>query len=220
MSDRELPADRLLEQVAEVQEGLVAGREADAATLMVRRAELAAEPGYGAAVDALAATRAELAVASEVPLPEGAPQRWAALVEELTTATEPVRAARRRRFGLFGGLAAAVSGAAIVVGGAVGGVFTAPARPEVSGVQLAGEALATRGVADAGELADPDRRARCLAAVAPDVPADAPLVGGREVLFDGRPGTLLLLGTGRLGQFTAVVVDERCTAVLTRREVP
>jgi hypothetical protein len=110
--------------------------------------------------------------------------------------------------------------AAVLVVVAAAAVLTAPARPTVTDTQLVREALATRVVSDAGDLADPARRAACLAAVAPRVQPEAPLIGGRKVRFAGRPATLLLLGTGRLGQFTAVVIEDGCTALLTQRDVP
>jgi hypothetical protein len=215
-TDPDRPA-ALVEQVAELDAGLVDGREAGPAAVLARRSELAAEPGLAAAVDALAATRAELAAQPPVPLPAGAADRWSALVDELHE-TRPASLGTSSRWRLR--VAVAGVAAALVVAAVGVAVLSAPARPTVTGTQLVSEALATRSVHDAGELADPARRARCLAAVAPRVRPDAPLVGGRPVHFDGHPATLLLLGTGRLGQFTAVVVTDGCGALLTQRDVP
>jgi hypothetical protein len=39
---------------------------------------------------------------------------------------------------------------------------------------------------------------------------DAPLLGGRRVTFEGRPGVLLVLGTGRRGAFDVLIVDTDC----------
>jgi hypothetical protein len=215
-TDPERPAT-LVEQVAELDAGLVDGREAGAAAVLARRSELAAEPGIAAVIDALAATSAELAAAPPVPLPAGTAERWSALVDGLheLPVEEPEPAPRWRL-----AVAVAAVAAALVVVAAGVAALSAPARPTVSDSQLVREALATRAVYDAGELADPARRAACLAAVAPGVPTEAPLIGAREVRFDGRPATLLLLGTGRLGQFTAIVVEEGCSALLTQRDVP
>lgn len=213
----------LVEQLAELDAGLVDGREAGAAAVLARRSELAAEPGLAAAVDALAATRAELAAVPPAPLPAGTADRWSAMVDGLHELApvhheEPVRIEQVSRWRLP--LAVAAVAAAVVVVALGVAALSAPARPVVTGTQLVREALATRVVLDVGELADPARRAECLAAVAPGVRPEAPLVGGRRVRFDGRPATLLLLGTGRLGQFTAVVVEENCSALLTQRDVP
>jgi len=218
-SDPDRPA-ALVEQVAELDAGLVDGREAGAAAVLARRSELAAEPGLAAAVDALAATRVELAAAPPVALPPGTADRWSALVDGLhelpPEESAPLGPTSRWRLPVA---VAAVAAALVVVAGGVA-MLTAPARPTVTGAQLVTEALATRAVSDAGELADPARRAACLAAVAPRVRPDAPLIGGRQVRFGGRPGTLLLLGTGQLGRFTAVVVEDGCSALLTQRDIP
>jgi hypothetical protein len=77
-------------------------------------------------------------------------------------------------------------------------------------VDLAAAARAAVGTTDVGHLADPVRRAGCLVAVAPAVPPDAPLLGGRRVELDGREAVLLVLGTGRLGTFHVAVVDPGC----------
>jgi len=214
------PPATLIEQVAELDAGLVDGQEAGAAAVLARRSELAAEPGLAAVVDALAATRAELAAQPPVPLPASTADRWSALIDGLHELAEeqPVGIDPAPRWRLPVAVAA-VAAALIVVAAGVA-ALSAPARPTVTGTQLVREALATRAVYDTGELADPARRAECLAAVAPGVRPDAPLIGGRQVRFDGRSATLLLLGTGQLGQFTAVVIEEGCSALLTQRDVP
>jgi hypothetical protein len=207
----------LVEQLAELDAGLVDGREAGPTAVLARRSELGAEPGLREAVDALAATRAELAAAPPVPLPAGTAERWSALVEGLHELPEeaPDQVSRWRL-----PVALAAVAAAIVVVALGVTALAPPSRPSVSGTQFVTSALETRGVPDAGALADPAHRAACLAAVAPGVRPDAPLFGGRPVLFDGRPAVLLLLGTGRVGQFTAVVVEDGCSTLLTQRDVP
>jgi len=96
----------------------------------------------------------------------------------------------------------------------VAGLAAARTRPpSITSAQLGGIVRAAIGVQQAGELADPVRRAACLRSVDPSGPApDAPLAGGRSVVFEGRPAVVLLLVTGKLGVFRAVVVDPGCGA--------
>lgn len=221
--DPDLPAASLVERMAELDAGLVDGREADAAAVLARHTELAGHPRHAAVVDALAATRAELAAAPVVPLPAGAAGRWSALVdglhdEPVADPPAPVPLLRRRGTRALLAVAAALVVVATVVGVLVG--RSGADRPDVTGPRLVSSALSARTVADAGELADPARRAACLRAVAPQVRPDAPLLGGRRVSYDGTDGVLLLLGTGRLGVFTVVVVDDACQVLLTERTVP
>jgi hypothetical protein len=76
---------------------------------------------------------------------------------------------------------------------------------------LVAQALSTVGVRDTGGLEDGVRRAACLRAVAaPGVRPGAPLLGGRRVTFEGTPGVLLILGTGKLATFDVVIVDPAC----------
>jgi hypothetical protein len=100
-----------------------------------------------------------------------------------------------------------------VIGVGVVGVRRDP--PSVTAAQIGGIARAAVGLRDAGPFTDPARRAACLRTVAPPgLSPDAPLAGGRSVVFDGRPGVLLLLITGRLAVFRVVVVTPRCDALL------
>jgi hypothetical protein len=105
-------------------------------------------------------------------------------------------------------------GALLVIVLVVAGVVRARNAPtSVDAVQLVATAHAAVGVQDAGALTDPGRRAACLRTVAPPglVPG-APLAGGRQVVFEGHPAVVLLLVTGELGTFRAVVVDPSCGA--------
>ena len=71
--------------------------------------------------------------------------------------------------------------------------------------------LATRDVLDAGELADPARRAGCLRAVGADRSARRAAARRPAWSLDGRPGVLLVLATGPLGGLHGVVVvDPGC----------
>jgi hypothetical protein len=81
----------------------------------------------------------------------------------------------------------------------------------LDGVDLVAAGLTVRGAFEAGDLADPVRRAGCLRAVAPPgVAPDAPLLGGRDVVLRGRDGVLLLLAAGAPGRLHIVVVAPGC----------
>jgi uncharacterized membrane protein affecting hemolysin expression len=103
-----------------------------------------------------------------------------------------------------------VAGVLLIVVVAVVSVLRGRAEPGVERQQLVAQALSSVGVRDTGGLDDPVRRAGCLRAAAAPVRADAPLVGGRRVTFEGRPGVLLVLATGTRGTFDVVIVDPAC----------
>lgn len=116
-------------------------------------------------------------------------------------------AGRRRRVRPAVGVGLALAGLLVVAGV----LQSRPAQPAVTAAQLGGVARAAVGAHDAGELADPARRAGCLrSAAAPGLDPGAALLGGRGIEFEGRPGILLLFGTGELGRFRVVVVNQEC----------
>lgn len=177
----------------------------DAAEAGARRRAMRSDPRAAEVLDALAATRAELAAAGEPDLPPAVAARWsAALAAEATGRRRPARRSYRRRVVL-------VAAAAAVVAGVVGVAVLRPARPvlTVSHVDLAAVATSTVGTMDAGALADPARRAACLRAVLPEAAGER-LLGGRRVVLDGRPGVLLVLATGTRGGLRVVTVDPDC----------
>jgi hypothetical protein len=103
-------------------------------------------------------------------------------------------------------LVAAVLGAFVVVGALR--LHPTGAGP---GIDLASAGRAAVGSGDAGQLADPRRRAGCLRAVrAPGVDPAAGLLGSSRLDLAGRPGLLLVLTSGRRGVFHVVVVDPDC----------
>lgn len=220
----------------------------DPATAAEVRALAADDPRAAAVLDALGATRADLATLADPPVPADITARWdAALAAEQEsrlpggpvapadpprppapagTVPEPgpyrgsdgprpsrvAHPGRRRSWSYRPRptlLAAAVLAAAVA-----GGVLWAPEEPAplpIEEVDLVGVGLAVRGDLDVGDLADPHRRSGCMREAAPPgVAPDAPLLGGRDVVLGGRPGVLLLLATGRLGQLDVVVVDPDC----------
>lgn len=90
---------------------------------------------------------------------------------------------------------------------------TVPRGPAPVSVSAADPVRALRaglGAADPGPLADPARRADCLAAHG--LPAGTVPIGTRQVVLDGRPGTLLVLTTGVAARFRVLVVGPDCTA--------
>jgi hypothetical protein len=136
------------------------------------------------------------------------------------------RRARRRRALAYG--LVALAAVAVVTGGLVAGtgsgtpvpaptaaapVPPAPApasAPEpVSGADPVRALRAGLGARDPGPLADPARRVACLAAHG--LPAGTAVLGSRQVLVDGRPGTLLVLPTGQAARFRVLVVGPGCT---------
>ena len=183
---------------------LDAGLPDDAAAAAARRRTAAADPRAAEVLDALAATRAELAAADEPELPDLVAARWsAALAAERAV---PVRSRRRslRRRVLLVPAAAAVVGAVMVVV-----PRPAPSPLTVSRVDLVAVATSAVGTMDVGALADPLRREACLRAVLPDAVGER-LLGGRRVVLDGRPGVLLVLATGTRGGLHVVTVDPDC----------
>lgn len=187
--------------LAELDAGLL-----DAARGAEVRAAAAEDPDAAAALAGLATTRAELGELADPPVPPEYSARWdAALTAE---AAAPPRARSRRR------PRPALAAAAVLAATLVAGLLWTPRTPErmsLDGVDLAAAGLSVRGDLDAGELADPVRRAGCLRAVAPPgVAPDARLLGGRDVVLGGRDGVLLLLAAGERGRLHVVVVDPAC----------
>lgn len=217
------------------------------------RAGAAADPEAAAVLDALAATRADLAALPAPPVPGDVAARWdAALAAAAQDPPSPPResqvptpravpldgtgrpsprpapgapprvrppararrgervpgaGARRRRALLLAGAAV------LAVAVAATGLLTGPERPvAVSRVELAAAATAAIGVRDLGPLVDPARRAACFAAAGVGPVQPARVLGGRGVVLDGAPGTLLVLATGELGVLRIVVVDPACGA--------
>jgi hypothetical protein len=168
------------------------------------------------ALDALAATRAELAALPEPEVPPAVAARWEAALAAERDCSGPAGDAsvvsppplRRRRFGPRLVLALSAAAAAVVA------VVLAAPRPTptvltVSRVDLVAVASSTVGVLDVGDLADPARREACLRAVLPDAARER-LLGGRRVILDGRQGVLLVLATGTRGELHVVTVDPGC----------
>ncbi|MFC5996108.1 hypothetical protein ACFQE5_18030 [Pseudonocardia hispaniensis] len=192
-------------RLARLDAGLGDPREA-----AVERARAATDPAAGAVLDALAATRAELAA---LPCP-ALPPAVHARISDALDAVDTARVTRRRRPAARRRLRAA---AATLVGLAAASIAVALAGPArvstpvlaLHADELAAAAPVSLGATDLGPLADADRRAECLGAAGVLGPHE-PVLGGRPVLLDGRPGTLLVLPTGTLGSFRVVVVDRDC----------
>jgi hypothetical protein len=193
-----------------------------------RRAAVAGDPRAEAVLDALAATRADLAALPAPQVPPDVDARWAAALEtESATVSSldrdttarggaeappgrhgsPRSGARRTRRPL---LVAAVLAAVVATG--VGALLPGTREPPaltVASVDLVAVATDAVGTTDVGALSDPDRRVGCLRTVAPAA-VDEALLGGRRVVLDGRPGVLLVLATGTRGGLRIVTVDPAC----------
>jgi hypothetical protein len=230
--------DPRVDLLADLDAGLL-----DPTTAAEARADTTGDPRAAAVLDALTATRADLAALADPPVPAHLAARWdAALAAEqqahppggAEAPPDPPHAAPGsvpRDEGREGGrpqarpprglrragprrLRPALAAAAVLAAAVVGGVLWAPAEPAplpIEEVDLVATGLAVRGEFDVGQLADPQRRSACLGETAPPgVSPDAQLLGGLDVVLGGRPGVLLLLATGRLGQLDVVVVDPQC----------
>jgi hypothetical protein len=213
-----------LTELAELDAGLP-----DAAEAARRRAAAEVDSQAAAVLDALAATRAELAALPVPEVPPAVAARWAAALaaqadrsvpappphRHMATcrSAEPASNRRMAPRGHTAGRRLLLAAAAVAVGVAgVGALVSPPADPPVltvSRVDLVAAGSATVGTMDVGRLADPGRRAGCLAAVAPAAGGEA-LLGGRRVELDGRPGVLLVLSTGTLGRLRILAVDPDC----------
>jgi hypothetical protein len=181
-----------------------------------------ADPAARAVLEALAATRADLAAVRDPAVPPAVAERWRAALRAEQCPLPPAphgsgadptpqrRGSRRPALLRRPAVVAAVLLGAVLVGGGL-----LKARPEqlpaIERPQLTAQGISTIGDRDTGGLDDPTRRAGCLRAVAaPGVAPAAPLLGGRRVTFEGTPGVLLVLGTGKRGTFDIVIVDPAC----------
>jgi hypothetical protein len=186
----------------------------DATRAAVRRRAARSDPRAAETLDALAATRAELAALPEPEVPPAVATRWeAALAAERDrarpAADELLPMPRRRRLRPRVVLALSAAAAAVVAAVVLGASRPAPPVLAVSRVDLVAVATSAVGVVDVGDLGDPGRREACLRAVLPDAARER-LLGGRRVVLDGRPGVLLVLATGTRGELRVVTVDPGC----------
>jgi hypothetical protein len=140
-------------------------------------------------------------------------------------------APRRRRNRLVGWGAGLVTVAAAAVGIAVVGIpatsptdgsaLPAPGADAPNGdaanpplafkaEDLGGTQLeAARGANDFGPFTSPAKRAGCFEANG--IKKEATPIGGRQVVVDGKPGTLFVLSSG-LGEFRLIAVEPTCAA--------
>ncbi len=214
------------------------GEEELFAALDRTRAELAAAPppplptGFAAQLqERLAAERAAAASGHPGQRPAHPPATGRPVPSSPRGPSRPPREpdgrgargpARRRRRLLAAGLGvlavvAAVTGGLLAGAGrdtapaptaAPGTRVPAPAPAPVSTADPARALRAGLGARDPGPLADPARRATCLVAHGL-APGTVPL-GSRQVVIDGRPGTLLVLSTGTAARFRLLVVGPDC----------
>jgi anti-sigma factor RsiW len=193
-----LPADLL----ADLDAGLL-----DPARAAEVRAAAAQDPDATAVLAGLATTRAELGELADPPLPEQYAARWDAALAAEALPRAGTRSRRRR-------VRPALVAAAVLAATVVAGLLWTPRDPapmSLDGVDPVAAALTVRGDFDVGELADPATRAGCLRTVAPPgVSPEAQLLGGRDVVLDGRDGVLLLMATGERGRLHVVVVAPGC----------
>ncbi|HEX4721273.1 MAG TPA: hypothetical protein VH333_02075 [Pseudonocardiaceae bacterium] len=164
-----------------------------------------------AAVAVEAATRFGIPVqAPPTPTPSPLPQQPVAPVIDLARA----RRRRNQRLGWGAGvLVAAAAVAVAVIGIPRGATSGTPSAGDTalalhSGQINGGTLAAVIGHTDYGPLADPAKRAGCLAANGQN-PDQTP-AGVLPVTLDGRPGVLFVLTTGELAQYRLLVVGPDC----------
>jgi hypothetical protein len=182
-----------------------AGLDADEAARV--RADPGTDPRTASVLDALAATRAELAALPVPDVPPGAQERWTAA---LAAESRRARAAPARRVTPRDRRLLAAAALVVLAGIGLGVLARRPEPPpDVTRVELVALGRATVGTLDVGAFADPGRRDGCLRSVAPAAAGEA-LLGGRRVVLGGRPGVLLVLATGTRGGLRILTVDPGC----------
>ncbi len=187
-----------VELLADLDAGLLDDDRADE----VRAAALA-DPRFAAVLDALAATRADLAGLTPPPVPPPVAARWSAALADLDPPAPAVPARRRRLLLAAAALLVALVGAGVV---AVTGALDPRTTVAVTGVDLGAVGRGAIGQRDFG----PVEPVGCLAGLG--VPGG--VAGGRTVRFEGTPGVLLVVTPGERGRFRVVVVDEACSRLL------
>ncbi|HEY3609437.1 MAG TPA: hypothetical protein VGL06_18190 [Pseudonocardiaceae bacterium] len=176
------------------------------------------DPDARSTLAALDTTRAELAALATSPAPPMpahlATRLDAALAAEAGARMAPVldlaraRKKRNQRGWVAGVLVAAAAAAVAVVTIPRGtGTSTDAVGTPVTSLNSA-TLTAALGRSDYGPLADPGRRAACLAANQQD-PNQTP-AGAMQVTLAGKPGVLLVLTTGKLAQYRVLVVGPDC----------
>ncbi|HVV19201.1 MAG TPA: hypothetical protein VHF06_07170 [Pseudonocardiaceae bacterium] len=205
------------------------------------RAELGGLTARPAPMPERFAARLDAAIAAEAKamFPAATPPREHQPRQPVTPEQGPVApvvdlaAARKRRNQRVGwGVGTLVAAAAVAVAVIViphgkqplGGVAAAPPTSTDTGVGSAppgGEALTSGdlnastlgkalGRTDYGPYTDQAKRSACLAANGAD--PDRTPAGAMQVTLDGKPGTLMVLTTGRTAQFRLLVVGPDCAA--------
>lgn len=181
------------------------------------RTAITTDPRAQHVLAALSITRAELAGLRDPDVPPDVAARWASALaavareQKASAAAQPPRWFRRVPRPLwFAVAAAAVVVSCVLIPTALrsGHAADPGAVLAIAHIDLADAGRAAVGEADFGALADPQRRAECLQAVGVD--PSVTVLGGRRVLLENKPGVLLVLATGKLGQFRLLVVDEPC----------
>ncbi len=187
------------------------------------RPRVLADPDSMAIWNALEATTMQLrdTPAGSEPLPDFAQAKIDAALHSLygTQIPEPVEPPTpiwRRRSAVLTGLAAA----AAVAGIAVATTFAltgGPAQPPVtadgpavtvSAPPAEATLLSALGRSDTGAFTDLAARDRCLAANG--VPETTPVLGTASIDAGGDPAVVILLSTGTIGTFDALVVGSGC----------
>lgn len=214
-----------VDALADLQAGLV-----DDGIAAHLRKRVRADPGARQTMDALARVRREVAALGTDP--SSAPDVDPATVDRIAATLRNQHAVQRGRLPRPARLAVAATGL-VAVAAAVwlgtGALITAPpstpsrpttieritvSRPPVT-IPLSDQQILALLDAepDFGALANPRRRASCLAGLG--YPADVGVLGARPVDIGGRPAVLLLLPADTPGAVSALAVAPTCSAVDT-----
>jgi hypothetical protein len=224
-----------VDDLADLQAGLL-----DDDTAARLRKKIRADPDAQRTIDALNRVRRDIAALGSDA--SSAPAVAPAVVDGIAAALRaqrpeperprPAHAVRSGRLPRSARIAVAMAGlaaAAVAVWLGTAALITTPAstssrpttvehitvsRPPVMIPMSDQQILTLLGrVPDFGPLGDPQRRASCLAGLG--YPADARVLGARQVEMTGRPAILLLLPGDTSGTVTALAVSPNCSSADT-----
>lgn len=194
-----------------------------------------ADPEAREILAALDATSGSLGELGQSPAPEPIPEHVAARLDRTIAGEQAARGdqprgnvadlgmARRKRNKRTGWISGVVAAAAVVVALATVGVANLgggnteqgnPVAEKPNELQLDRSELGSKGMSaalgarDYGPLRDAKRLSACLAANQAGTVRD--VAGAKQLDLEGKPAVMILLTTGKTGQFRMLVVGKDC----------